>query len=203
MRLRSRQVNCRIGSMPAADQHGGGDRRAHMGAGAGAVGDVDGVGQPAQRQRLCSRSSRSQETGGMTSAVMTKRPARRSSARLAAPALTRMVRSCSLAVVRGCGSPTGSPRSQGGAHIADRSRADKAAEQRLTRLPGQAREPPLKGAGPEISKAEPAVPRGMRRTVVVDERRQRDQVELPRLFRQATATRSCRRRRSCRATTRP
>ena len=38
--------------MPARDQHGGGDRRAHMGARAGAVGEVDGVREPAQRQRL-------------------------------------------------------------------------------------------------------------------------------------------------------
>jgi hypothetical protein len=33
-------------------QHGGGDRRAHMGAGAGPVGEVDGVSDAAQRQRL-------------------------------------------------------------------------------------------------------------------------------------------------------
>ena len=38
--------------MPAATSMRGGDRRAHMGAGAGAVGDVDGVREPAQRQRL-------------------------------------------------------------------------------------------------------------------------------------------------------
>jgi len=34
------------------DQHGGGDRRAHMGARAGPVGEVHGVGDAPQRQRL-------------------------------------------------------------------------------------------------------------------------------------------------------
>ena len=37
---------------PGRGQHGGGNRRAHMGARAGPVGEVDGVRQPPQRQRL-------------------------------------------------------------------------------------------------------------------------------------------------------
>ena len=52
MRLRSRQVNCRIGSMPSRTSMRGRDRRREVRAGAGAVGDVDGVGEAAQRQRL-------------------------------------------------------------------------------------------------------------------------------------------------------
>ena len=76
MRLRSRQVSCRIGSIPFAREHRGRDRRRHMGAGAGAVGDVDGIGQAAQRQRLAPADrAASHETGGAISAVMTKRAA--------------------------------------------------------------------------------------------------------------------------------
>ena len=52
MRLRSRQVSCRIGSMPGLDQHGGRRHRAEMRPRAGAVGDVDGVGQALERRRL-------------------------------------------------------------------------------------------------------------------------------------------------------
>ena len=52
MRFLSRQVICRIGSMPAPMQDRRGRQRAHMGAGAGAVGDVDRIGEPAERRRL-------------------------------------------------------------------------------------------------------------------------------------------------------
>ena len=52
MRLRSRQVSWRIGSMPGAGQDRGRGRRRHVGAGAGAVGDIDRVGEPCERQRL-------------------------------------------------------------------------------------------------------------------------------------------------------
>ncbi len=38
--------------MPCAHEQRGRDRGGHMGAGAGAVGDVDGIGEPAQRLGL-------------------------------------------------------------------------------------------------------------------------------------------------------
>ena len=38
-----------------ADEDGGGRKRRHMGAGAGAVGDVDRVGEPLQRRRLAAQ----------------------------------------------------------------------------------------------------------------------------------------------------
>ena len=68
------------------------------------------------------------------------------------------------------------------------------------RLPKTRAPPPLNK--PQKHQAGGDLAPGARGRATSDERRQRDPVELPRLLRQATATRSCRRRRWCRATTR-
>ena len=52
MRFLSRQVSWRIGSTPAADQKGRRGERAHMGARAGAVGDIDRIGHALERLGL-------------------------------------------------------------------------------------------------------------------------------------------------------
>ena len=52
MRFLSRQVSWSTGSMPASSRRLGCGKRGHMGAGAGAVGDIDGVGQAFEAGRL-------------------------------------------------------------------------------------------------------------------------------------------------------
>ena len=45
-----------------ADEQGGGRKRAHMGAGAGAVGDIDRVGEALERRRLAQQIVRRRRT---------------------------------------------------------------------------------------------------------------------------------------------
>jgi len=55
---------------PGANEERGGERRREMRAGAGAIGDVDGICEVRKRARLASRSSASHDTGGVISVVM-------------------------------------------------------------------------------------------------------------------------------------
>ena len=57
-------------------------QRAHMRARAGAVGDIDRVGQALEPAAFCKSSAASHETGGASSAVMTNRPLRRRSCKV-------------------------------------------------------------------------------------------------------------------------
>ena len=52
MRLRSRQVSCRIGSMPSWIRIAAAATEPMVRSRAGAVGDVDGIGQALQRRGL-------------------------------------------------------------------------------------------------------------------------------------------------------
>ena len=53
MRLRSRQVSCRIGSIPCSTSIAAARDGAEMRPRTGAVGDVDRIGKALQWQRLC------------------------------------------------------------------------------------------------------------------------------------------------------
>ena len=72
-RLRSRQVSCSTGSMPLLEQHGGRER-AQMRARAGSIRYVHGVRQAFEWQCFIEQVLGLQETGGVTSAVITNRP---------------------------------------------------------------------------------------------------------------------------------
>ena len=66
------QLEHRLDAVLPQDRRRG--ERAQMRTRAGAVGDIDGIGQALERQRLGEQLVRSQVTGGVTSAVMTNRP---------------------------------------------------------------------------------------------------------------------------------
>src|SRR5712692_125746 len=82
MRLRSRQVSCKIGSIPAATSSAAA-AVALMWAWALAPSVMlTASASPRSGSALAVRSSGLQDTGGITSAVMTKRPAARRCAKL-------------------------------------------------------------------------------------------------------------------------
>src|SRR5215470_8831074 len=82
MRLRSRQVSCKIGSIPAATSNAAA-AIALMWAWALAPSvTLTASASPRNGSALAVRSSGLQDTGGTTSAVMTKRPAARRCAKL-------------------------------------------------------------------------------------------------------------------------
>ena len=76
MRLRSRQVNCSTGSMPCSTRIAAAVTAPRCGRAPAPSVTLTASARPLSGSALASSSPRSADTGGVTSAVMTKRPAR-------------------------------------------------------------------------------------------------------------------------------
>ncbi len=206
MRLRSRQASWRIGSMPALRQDRGGDGALRCARAPAPSVTLTASASPCQRQRLRQQVAgiaghRRHDLGGDDElpgpqSLFQARGRRSLGHRWAS------------AERRGRGAASGQMPL-----IADRFAPVKsgataaAASWTGTGFLDSRLDPPLQAVTPRSRRSRGRRGGRARRTgaggkSVVNERRQRDPVGIPRLSSSRTATRSCRRRRSCRATTR-